>query len=184
MKDQNFQQKEEKQFDQEVLDIARVTRIAAGGRRFSFRALVAVGDRQGKVGLGTGKAKDLAQAVEKATARAQKEMISVPIQEGTIPTEVIGHFKSAQVLLKPAAQGRGLIAGGVVRVLAALAGIENLSSKIISRTNNKINIGRATLDAFLKLHLHEKKLAAAKKDRAPKKEQAEKKKQDESKKKS
>ena len=150
---------EEQQFDQEVLDIDRVTRMVAGGRRFSFRAVVGIGDRKGKVGLGVAKAKDLTQAVEKAARQATKNLIEVVAEEGSIPMKVIGHFKSADVLLKPAVKGRGLVAGGVVRTLASLAGIENLSAKIVSRTNNKLNIARATLDAFKKLSLYQEKLA-------------------------
>jgi len=138
----------EPEFDREVLDIARVTRTVAGGRRFSFRATIAIGNKKGKVGVGVGKGKDVAQSMDKAYIKAQKDMVNVIKDEGTIPVDVIGHFKSARVLLRPAKKGRGLIAGGAVRALCSLAGIENISAKILSKSNNKLNIARATVDAF------------------------------------
>jgi len=138
----------EQEYDKEILDIARVARIVAGGRRFSFRATVAIGNKQGLIGVGVDKGKDVSQAIDKAYRDAQKNMITIIRDEGTVPVDAIGHFKSARVLLKPARKGSGLIAGGVVRALCMLAGIENISSKILSKTNNKLNIARATLNAF------------------------------------
>jgi len=149
----SYIRKEQSQYDKEIIDIARVSRTVAGGRRFSFRATVALGNKQGLVGLGVGKGKDVAQSIEKATKKAEKKMIKIVRSEGTIPVDVIGRFKSARVLLKPTKKGHGLIAGGVVRSLCSLSGIENISAKILSRTNNKINIARATLEGFNKINL-------------------------------
>ncbi|TRZ80247.1 30S ribosomal protein S5 [bacterium] len=165
---------EQSQYDQEIIDIARVSRTVAGGRRFSFRATVALGNKQGLIGLGIGKGKDVAQSIEKASKKAEKKMMQVVRSEGTIPVDVIGRFKSARVLLKPTQKGHGLIAGGVVRSLCSLSGIENISAKILSRTNNKINIARATLEGFKRINqFHAKseylKLQASKKTTEEKK---------------
>lgn len=146
------------EYERDILDIARVTRTVAGGRRFSFRATVAIGNKQGLVGIGVAKGSDVAQSIDKAYNKAQKRLIEVPRDQGTIPIDVIGHFKSARVLLRPASKGRGLIAGGVVRSLCNLSGIENISAKILSRTNNKINIAKATIDAFSKINQYQFKL--------------------------
>ncbi len=145
-------QREQSQYDKEIIDIARVSRTVAGGRRFSFRATVAMGDKQGLIGLGIGKGKDVAQSIDKASKKAEKNMIKIVRSEGTISVDVVGRFKSARVLLKPTKKGHGLIAGGVVRSLCSLSGIENISAKILSRTNNKINIARATLEGFKKIN--------------------------------
>jgi small subunit ribosomal protein S5 len=155
-------QKEQSQYDKEIIDIARVSRTVAGGRRFSFRATVAMGNKQGLIGLGIGKGKDVAQSIDKATKKAEKNMVKIVRSEGTIPVDVIGRFKSARVLLKPTKKGHGLIAGGVVRSLCSLSGIENISAKILSRTNNKINIARATLEGFKKINQFHTKLEHAK----------------------
>jgi small subunit ribosomal protein S5 len=157
----NFQQ--ESEYDKEILDIARVTRIVAGGRRFSFRATVAAGNKNGLIGVGVGKGKDVAQSINKAFKKAQKDMVNVDRENGTIPVDIIGKFKSTRVLLKPARRGRGLIAGGAVRALCNLAGIENISAKVLSRGNNKLNIARATLNAFQKINQFKLRLANIKK---------------------
>ena len=152
-KRQNFTgSKEIPEYEKRVLDIARVTRTVAGGRRFSFRATLAIGNRQGLIGVGVAKGKDIAQAVDKAYKKAQKNLIEVIRENGTIPIDVIGKFKSTRVLLRPARQGKGLIAGGVVRALCDLAGVENISAKILTKSNNKLNIARATLNAFEKIN--------------------------------
>jgi len=143
--------KVELEYEKEVLDVARVSRTVAGGRRFSFRTTIAIGNKNGKVGVGVDKGKDVAQSIDKSYRAATKKVINVAREDGTIAAEVIGHFKSARVLLKPAKKGTGLIAGGAVRALCNLAGIENISAKILSKSNNKLNIARATLDAFNKL---------------------------------
>ncbi|MBU3901240.1 30S ribosomal protein S5 [Patescibacteria group bacterium] len=143
--------KEKSEYDQKVLDMARVTRVVAGGRRFSFRATVGLGNRKGKIGVGVGKGLDVSQAVDKAVADAKKNMIVVALKEGTIPHEVEAKFGSAKVFLKPAPKGKGLVAGGAMRVICDLAGIENISAKIISKSTNKLNNAQATLEALKKL---------------------------------
>lgn len=131
--------------------MARVTRVVAGGRRFSFRATVGLGNKKGKIGVGIGKGLDVSQAVDKAVADAKKNMIIVALKEGTIPHEVGAKYGAAKVFLKPAPKGSGLVAGGAVRVICDLAGIENISAKIISKSTNKLNNAQATLDALRKL---------------------------------
>jgi len=139
------------EFESKLLDLARVTRVSAGGKRFRFRALVVVGNKSGKVGLGIAKGLDVAQAIEKATRIAKKNLIEIPTLEDTIPHEVTARFGPAEVLLKPQRKGRGLVAGGQVREICNLAGIKNISSKIIGRTGNKVNNARATMEALKKL---------------------------------
>ena len=152
---QRFQrQKPKSEFDSKLLDLARVTRVSAGGRRFRFRATVVIGNKKGKVGVGVAKGSDVAQAVEKATRLAKKDIIIVPIVEDTIPYEVRAKFSSAKVLLKPQRKGRGLVAGGTVRVVCTLAGIKNISSKILGRTGNKLNNARATIKALKQLKVN------------------------------
>lgn len=143
--------REKSEYDSKVLDIARVTRVTKGGKRFSFRATVATGDGRGRVGVGVAQGKDVAQSVQKATHQAKRELITVPIRLGTIPHEVSFKYGSAVVMLKPAALGSGVKAGGPVRAVAKLAGIENITAKLIGRTGNKINIARATIGALTKL---------------------------------
>lgn len=145
-----FKRKEERsEFDQKVLDIRRVARVTAGGRRFSFRATVVIGNRKGKVGVGVAKGSDVAQAVEKAVYQARKYMIVVPLTpSGSVPHEVTAKFSSARVLIRPAPEGAGLIAGGAVRSVCDLAGIRNVSSKILSRSSNKLNNARAAIQAL------------------------------------
>ena len=141
------------EFDQKVLDIRRTARVVAGGRRFSFRATVVVGDRAGRVGVGIGKGAAVADAVEKGAAHARKEIIRVPLTDtGTIPHEVAAKFSAARVILKPAPAGRGIVAGGPIRIIADLAGIKNISAKIMGRTPNKLNNARATIEALKKLN--------------------------------
>lgn len=139
------------EFESKVLDLARVTRVTAGGKKMSFRATVVVGNKMGRVGVGVAKGLDVAQAVEKATRLAKKNLISVPIVEDTIPHETYAKFGPAEVLLRPQRKGRGLVAGGTVRIICTLAGIKNVSSKILGRTGNKINNARATILALSKL---------------------------------
>jgi small subunit ribosomal protein S5 len=143
--------REKSEYDQKVLDIARVTRVTKGGKRFSFRITVVIGDGKSKVGLGIGKGVDIAQSMQKAFNRAKKNLIVVPIVNGTIPYQVESKFHSAVVLLKPAKGG--VKAGGAVRVVAKLAGIKALTGKLVERTNSKINIARATISALQKLRV-------------------------------
>ncbi len=146
--------------DNEVVDIARVTRVTAGGRRFSFRAVVVAGDRKGKVGVGVAKGGDVATAISKANYQAQHNLIEAPIEEGTLPFEVEIKHKSAHILLKPSPSSRGIIAGGVVRAVCGLAGLQGVNAKILSRSNSKINNARATLQAFHKVNELLKKQSA------------------------
>jgi len=144
-------EKEKSEYDQKVLDVARVTRVVAGGRRFSFRATVALGNRRGKIGVGIAKGLDVSQAVEKAAAQARKQILVLPLKGSTIPHEISAKYGSASVLLKPASKGHGLVAGGAVRIICELSGIENISAKILSKSTNKLNNARATMEAFKKL---------------------------------
>ena len=145
-------EKKQEEFESKLLDLARVTRVTAGGRRFRFRAGMVIGDKKGRVGFGVAKGKDVAQAVEKATGVAKKNLIKVPItDEETILYQVEAKFGAARVMLKPQRKGRGLVAGGTVRVICTLAGIKNVSSKIIGKTGNKINNAKATIEALKKL---------------------------------
>jgi small subunit ribosomal protein S5 len=132
-----------------MLDLARVSRVTKGGKRFSFRATVVAGDQKGRVGLGIGKGKDVQQSIKKAYNQARKSMMTVIIVGGTIPYEVRAKFSSAEVILKPSKGG--IKAGGAVRTVAQLAGISALTGKLISRTNNKLNIARAAIAALAKL---------------------------------
>lgn len=138
---------EEKQFDERVMHIDRVARVVKGGRRFRFRALVVVGDKKGKVGIGTAKGADVTAAVTKATDVAKKQMIKVVLYKGTIPHEVDAKVSGARILIMPAAPGTGLIAGGVVRTVLEVAGVSNALSKSLG-SNNKTNIAYATIAAL------------------------------------
>lgn len=151
--------REQPEFEQNIVEISRVTRVMAGGKRLSFRACVVIGDRKGRVGLGVAKAKDVPMAVQKAVKQAEKSLIKVGLREGTITHEVKAKFGSARILLKPAPVGTGIISGGAVRIVLELAGIENIVSKIFG-TNNKINNIKATLQALSSL----KKSRFSKKD--------------------
>lgn len=156
MNKEKFEKKEE--FESKLLDLARVVRVAAGGRRFRFRAVMVIGNKEGKVGVGVAKGLDVAQAVEKATRSAKKNLIQVSIVKDSIPHQVEAKFGASKVLLKPQRKGRGLVAGGTVRVICNLAGIKNISSKILGRTGNKLNNARATIKALQKLKIPNTKL--------------------------
>lgn len=140
-----------KEFESKLLDLARVSHTRAGGRKMRFRAVIISGNKEGKVGVGVATGEDVATAVEKATRLSKKNLIEVPIVEGTIPHEVQAKFGSARVLLKTQRKGRGLVAGGIVRVICNLVGIKNISSKILGRTGNKLNNAKATILALKKL---------------------------------
>lgn len=146
-----FSPEKKSEYEQKVLDIARVTRVTKGGKRFSFRTTIAIGDGKGKIGLGMAKGKDVAQSIQKAFNRAKKNIITVPLVGGTIPYHVEAKFSSAKVVLKPSKSG--VKAGGPVRVVVKLAGITSLTGKLISRTNNKINIAKATIEALQKIRI-------------------------------
>ena len=146
-------EKPKDEFESKLLSLNRVVRVTAGGKQLRFRAVVVVGDQKNKVGVGVAKGLDVAQAVEKATKKAKKNLIVVPIVDGTIPYEVKAKFSSARILLRPQNPGRGLVAGGTVRTICNLAGIKNISSKILGGTRNKLNNARATILALQKLKL-------------------------------
>jgi len=138
---------EEKQFDERVVHIDRVARVVKGGRRFRFRALVVVGDRKHKIGVGLAKGADVTAAVSKATDVAKKHMVLIPVDKGTVPHEAEAKVGGARILVKPAAAGTGLIAGGVVRTVLEVAGISNALSKSLGSTN-KANTAYATIAAL------------------------------------
>lgn len=138
---------EEKQFDERVVHVDRVARVVKGGRRFRFRALVVVGDRKHRVGVGSAKGADVTAAVTKATEVAKKHFVSVEIHNGTIPHEVEAKVSGAKILIKPAAPGTGLIAGGVVRTVLEVAGISNALSKSLG-SSNKTNTAYAVIAAL------------------------------------
>lgn len=144
--------KDENGYDSKLVDLARVTRVTSGGRRFHFRATMVIGDKNGKVGVGVDQGKDVAQAIGKATSRAEKNMIEIPLVDGTIPHKVKAKYGAAEVMLKPQTKGRGLVAGGAVRIICTLGGIKDISSKILSNTRNNLNIARATIKGLKKLH--------------------------------
>lgn len=141
---------EPKEFEELVINIDRVSRVVKGGRRFRFKALVVVGNRKGKVGVGVAKGQDVQTAVAKATDVAKKHLISIPILNETIPHDAEIRFSGAQVLIKPAAPGTGIIAGGVVRQIIGVTGIRNMLSKSLGSTN-KVNIAYATIEALKSL---------------------------------
>ncbi len=138
---------EPKQFEEVVLNVDRVSRVVKGGRRFRFKALVAVGDGKNKIGVGVAKGADVQAAVAKATNVAKKQMVTIAIHNGTIPHEAELKFTGAHVLLKPAAPGTGIIAGGVIRTIIGLTGIRDLMTKSLGSTN-KVNIAYATIAAL------------------------------------
>jgi len=141
---------EEKQFDERVLHVDRVARVVKGGRRFRFRALVVVGDRKNRVGVGSGKGADVTAAVTKATEVAKKHFVSVPLHNGTIPHEAEAKVSGARILIKPASPGTGLIAGGAVRTVLEVAGVNNALSKSLG-SSNKTNAAYATIEALRSL---------------------------------
>ena len=137
----------QKQFEEEIVNIGRVTKVTKGGRDFRFSATVAVGDRKGRVGIGTGKAKEVPDAIKKASQAAVKNVVRVSIVDGTIPHEAIGVRGASRVMLKPATAGTGVKAGGPVRAGLELAGVKNILSKSLG-SNTKINMAFATLEAL------------------------------------
>jgi small subunit ribosomal protein S5 len=144
--------REKSEFSEKMIDLARVARVVAGGRRFTFRATMVIGDRKGRVGVGIGKATHTALAMEKAIRSAKKNMISVPITNvGSIPFEVESKYGASVVKMRPIASGRGLVAGGAVRTVLELAGVTDTSAKIISHTKNKITNARSAVEALRKL---------------------------------
>lgn len=137
-------------FEERVVAVNRVAKVVKGGRRFSFSALMIVGDGKGKVGFGLGKAKEVPEAIRKATQAAQKNMIAVPLDGETIPHEIVGEFDAGRILFKPAGEGTGVKAAGACRTILELAGVKNVLTKSL-RGNNPHNVVKATFDALGKL---------------------------------
>ncbi len=137
----------EDEFDQRTVELCRVTRVMAGGKRMRFRALVVVGNHKGRVGIGLAKGADVSLALNKAATKARRTLITVPLRRDTIPHEITVKYKSARVMLRPAKIGTGIIAGGPVRMVLEMAGVPNVVSKILG-SSNKINNVRAVLSAF------------------------------------
>ncbi|MCM2322051.1 MAG: 30S ribosomal protein S5 [Oligoflexia bacterium] len=144
------QQHEESEFEDKVIHINRCAKVVKGGRRFSFAAIVVVGDKKGQVGVGLGKAGEVPEAIKKAGKQAKKNLMKIPMEGSTIPHEIIGHFGASQVLMKPAPEGTGIIASSSVRAILEVAGIQNILTKSIRR-DNPHNVVRATLDGLMKL---------------------------------
>jgi small subunit ribosomal protein S5 len=148
-----------------VVFINRVAKVVKGGKRFSFAAVVVVGDAQGHVGVGTGKAAEVPEAIRKGIESAKKNMVFVPRKETTIPYEVVGHYGAEKILLKPASDGTGIIAGGHVRAVMEMVGISNILSKSLG-SGNPLNVVKATLDGFSKLRSQEDLIAMRKREAA------------------
>ncbi|MBU0981420.1 30S ribosomal protein S5 [Patescibacteria group bacterium] len=142
--------REPKEFEEEVIQIDRVTRVVKGGRRLRFRATVVIGDKKGRVGYGIGKSTEVQLAIQKAVTKAKKNLISIPIYEGTIPHTQQVKFKASKILIKPASQGTGVIAGGAVRKILDVAGVKNVLSKSLG-SSNRVNNTKAAFLALSKL---------------------------------
>lgn len=145
------QKKEKSEFNEKTIDLRRVTRVVKGGKRFSFRCTLVIGDGKGSVGVGIAKGLDVVQSIDKARAKAKKDLFTVKLSGTTITHEVSAKFSAADVLIKPAKKGSGLKAGGAVRSILSLAGVQDATAKSIGRTKNKLTNALATIKALRKL---------------------------------
>lgn len=150
----NNRQREASEFEKRVVEVRRVTKVVKGGRTLRFSALVVVGDGKGRVGIGIGKSKDVTSSIDKATTIAKRNMKNIPIVNGSIPHETIGKYSSTNILLLPAPEGTGVIAGGSARAVIELAGIKNIVTKKHG-SSNKINCVKATMEGLLSLKTKE-----------------------------
>lgn len=148
-------EKVEKEYDQKMIEVTRVTRVTEGGKRMKFRACIVIGNRAGKVGVGVAKSNDVSISVDKAYAQAKKNMIDVSFGSYTIPCEITAKYKASVVLLKPATEGTNIVSGGAVRSVLELAGVKNVVSKVLSGSKNKITNTYATINALKKLKVYE-----------------------------
>ncbi len=139
--------RKKREFDQDLVDLARVVRVIKGGRRLRFRACIVIGNKKGKVGVGVAKGSDVPIAIKKAVKQAKKNIIEVPIENGTIPHSIKTKLGASRILLRPAPKGHGIIAGGVVRVILNLAGVKNATGKILG-SNNSLNNAKAMIKAL------------------------------------
>ena len=146
----NFDREQPKEFVEKLIKLNRTAKVVKGGRRFSFSALTVVGDQKGRVGFGFGKANDVTEAIRKSIDEAKRNLVTVPIKNGTIPHDILGKYKSSSVLLKPACSGTGIIAGGPVRAVLEAAGATDVLAKSLG-SNTSVNVVRATFDAVSNL---------------------------------
>lgn len=150
MTDNKEKNKKESEFFEHVITVRRVTKVTKGGKRFSFSAFVVTGNKQGKIGISLGKSKEVALAITKATQRARKNLIVVPMRGATVPYEVIGRHGASKVIIRPASKGTGKIAGGAVRAILDAVGIEDVLTKSVGSSNAQ-NVAKATLNALAQL---------------------------------
>lgn len=142
------------EYKEKTIDLRRVTRVVKGGKRFSFRCTLVIGNEKGLVGIGLGKASDVSKSIDKARNQAKKKLFKVPMADTTIAHETIAKFSAAQVLIRPAKKGSGLKAGGAVRTVLLMAGVKDATAKCIGRTKNKLTNALATIEALRNIRTH------------------------------